>query len=202
MRYDDKKLLALFEKFMEITRQIDDPHNRKAIERLMDDVGERFFEAPASGKLEWHNCFAGGLCAHSMNVYHILKDLCAKFHKDVNPDDIIIAALFHDLGKAGYNGTPYYVPKNSKWHLEKMGLVYDINQELNWMPHAQRSVLVLNEYEVNLSEMVTVGILIHDGQYVEANKSYAMKEGMFPLLVSMADRLATEIEKNKWESIQ
>jgi len=202
LRYDDKKLLDIFQKFISITEQISNEHNNKAIKCIMDNIGESFFATPASGRLAYHNCFPGGLCAHSLNVYSVFKKLAASYGTDFNEDDIIIAALFHDLGKTGYNGKPYFVEKNSKWHQEKMGLFYEHNEDLRYMPHAQRSLQILSDYDVRLSNDVYTGILIHDGQYVAENKPYSMKEGRFALLLSMADRLACEIEKDKWLSIQ
>ena len=96
----------------------------------------------------------------------------------------------------------YYVPKNSKWHEENMGLYYETNPNLRYMPHAQRSLQLLGDYGFNLVNDVYTGILIHDGQYVDENKPYKMKEGKFALLLQMADRLACEIEKEKWDDIQ
>ncbi len=202
LRYDDKKLLALFQRFMDIIGTIENEHNRDAVKHMMDEVGDKFFAAPAAGRLSYHNCFPGGLCAHSMNVYSIFKKLASSYGKDFSEDDMIIAALFHDLGKAGYGDEPYFVEKNSNWHKEKMGLYYEHNEALQYMPHAQRSLQVLSDYDVNLPNNVYTAILIHDGQYVAENKPYAMNEGKFALLLSMSDRLACEIEKENWEAIQ
>ena len=201
-RYDDKKLLAIFQKFAEIGNLIQNEHNREAISHMIETVGTSFFEAPASGRLEYHNCFPGGLCAHSLNVYSIFKKLTDMYGKEFAHDDVIIAALFHDLGKIGHNGVPYYIPKDSEWHKEKMGLYYETNPALRYMPHAQRSLQILADFDVELSTDVYTAILIHDGQYVPENKPYAMKEGRFALLLSMADRLACEIEKDAWMAIQ
>ena len=202
LKFDDKKLLAIFQSFMNGIEEIECPTNKKAAKNLMDELGERFFTAPASGRLAYHNCMPGGLVEHSLRVYSIFKNLSSQYGEDFENDDIIIASLFHDFGKVGDLVKDYYVPKNSDWHVKNMGLVYEINPELNYMPHAQRSLELLSYYGFNLVSDVYRGILIHDGQYVDENKPYKMKEGRFALLLSMADRLACEIEKDRWDAIQ
>jgi len=202
LRLDDTKLLQIFTQFVDLTKTIESEHNRESIAHLLDDMGEAFFAAPASGRAMYHNCFPGGLCEHSLRVYSIFKNLCDTYGTDFKHDDILIASLFHDLGKAGTSEKPFYVPKNSDWHAKNMGLYYENNPDLRYMPHAQRSLQTLSEYDVELSNDVYTGILIHDGQYVAENKPYAMQEGKFAILLSMADRLACEIEKEKWLAIQ
>lgn len=86
-----------------------------------------FFSAPASTK--FHSSHTGGLCEHSLNVYHTLVDLVNKYasHAELNPkwstelgdaveqeepkyilvpnyseDTLKIVALFHDISKANY----------------------------------------------------------------------------------------------------
>ena len=44
-------------------------------ERLIRQLeGSDFFDAPASAM--YHNAFRGGLCAHSLNVYYTLVNMC------------------------------------------------------------------------------------------------------------------------------
>ena len=200
--FSDKKLLQVFTGFNDLVKSIEDPDLQKSLRTLMDDLGERFFTAPASGRLEYHNCMPGGLVEHSLRVYSIFRNLSSSYGKDFSEDDMKVAALFHDFGKVGSLTKPYFVLKNSEWHKDKMGLYYEHNPELSFMPHAQRSLQTLAHYEVPLEDHTSLGILIHDGQYVQENKPYAMNEGKFALLLSMADRLACEIEKEKWQEIQ
>lgn len=93
--------------------------NRKGMVYLIGWLQkEGFFESPASTK--YHGCYKGGLAAHSLRVYELLHD-----HKHLNlgkisapgqkplelkPENIVIAALLHDVCKVGaYVGTekPY-----------------------------------------------------------------------------------------------
>ncbi|MBU1082715.1 MAG: HD domain-containing protein [Spirochaetes bacterium] len=188
--------------FFKGVNSISDEKVKAALNKLLEHFSVRLIEAPASHKLAYHNCFPGGLIDHSIRVYIIFQYLFKKFGKACTNDDMIIAALFHDIGKLGTVDQPYYIPNSSQWHKEKLGAMYEINSNISYMPHAQRSVQLLSHFEVPLSDDVFRAISIHDGMYVDCNRPYAMKEGMFALLLHMADRLATEQEKSEWLAIQ
>ena len=97
-------------------------------------LAEGFFESPASTK--FHGCYKGGLAKHSLRVYDLLIELIAKPHSldlaaisspgqkplPITPDNLIIAALLHDVCKVGaYIGTekPYkYNKQQPKGHAE------------------------------------------------------------------------------------
>lgn len=61
-----------------------------------------FFTAPASTK--YHCSFPGGLCLHSLNVYHTLTSLAERFISDGKYDknSLIIVGLLHDLNKVNF----------------------------------------------------------------------------------------------------
>lgn len=64
-----------------------------------------FFTAPASAR--YHNAFAGGLAAHSLNVYYCLADYLSRprvkdvYNVSYSPESIAIAGLLHDVCKIG-----------------------------------------------------------------------------------------------------
>ena len=72
--------------------------HREGSEELLKWIEKTdFFTAPASTR--YHNACEGGLCAHSLSVYHTLMDK----HFDEETDDIesfTISSLLHDLCKA------------------------------------------------------------------------------------------------------
>lgn len=64
----------------------------------LDELG--FFKAPAS--IKYHCSFPGGLCLHSLNVYHALRDIVDRFESDTSysEDTLIIVGLLHDVIRA------------------------------------------------------------------------------------------------------
>ena len=103
---------------------------RDGMDRLIDWLEHNgFFTSPASTK--YHGCFEGGLADHSLGVYKLLvefavdSNLGAVTSRGQNPhtlnsNNLIIAALLHDINKVGaYIGTekPYtYNKQQPKGH--------------------------------------------------------------------------------------
>lgn len=198
-----EKLTTVFSTFQALIESIEGARYRTPILEMFEEIGERYYTAPAAHKGEFHNSCPGGLAEHSLRVYKIASGLLQQYVKTgYTEDDVIVAALMHDLGKIGDRTTDYYVPNDSDWHIEKLGQYYKFNPDLRYMPHTQRSLQLLGEFGVPLSRNMYEGILLHEGQYVPANKDYAMHESKFALMMHWADRLACEIEKESWEAIQ
>lgn len=93
--------------FIELLRST----KRKNIEELIEWLETRsdFFTAPSSAK--YHGNYEGGLCEHSLNVYHValqIKDnilpLSKKFDgtHHFSDNELIIACLLHDLCKVNF----------------------------------------------------------------------------------------------------
>ena len=73
---------------------------RPGSEKLLDwlDTKTDFFTAPASTR--FHGAYDGGLCAHSLNVYRVLRS--SFFEPDTDTEETYaIVALLHDLCKIG-----------------------------------------------------------------------------------------------------
>lgn len=162
-------------------------------------VGKRFFEAPASAKVQYHNCYPGGLVEHSLRVYGNLRYMATKFLPYHDEKELRIVSLFHDVGKVGTLDHPYFLLNENKWRAENLGEYYTINSDLLYMDSAQRSIFLLNTLGITLTEVEYQAILISDGQYIEANKRYAHKESMLALLLHQADMIACKQEHEKWK---
>ncbi len=80
-----------------------------------------FFTAPASAR--YHGAYVGGLCDHSLNVYHCLDAYLARervssvYGISYPQESIAIAALLHDLCKIGCykRGTRNVKGEDGKW---------------------------------------------------------------------------------------
>ena len=81
--------------------------HREGADALLDYLENKsdFFTCPASAR--YHGSYAGGLCDHSLNVYHCLKDYLARervaelYGIEADDESVAIAALLHDLCKIG-----------------------------------------------------------------------------------------------------
>jgi len=61
-------------------------------------------------------------------------------------------ALLHDLGRLGTSTKDWLIPQESEWHQEKLGEFYRYNDELPRMTPTQRTLMMLLEFGVALSQ--------------------------------------------------
>lgn len=168
-----------------------------AARALVDDLDERLCLCPASSRIDYHNCFAGGLVDHSLRVLSNAVKLCKTFGWQVPTDSLIIGCLFHDLGKVGDHESDYYVPNDSSWHIETLGALYKTNEKVKFMTVPDRGVFLCAHYGLKLTQDEFLAIMLNDGMYHEANRPYAMKEPLLAFIVHQADVIATKQEKGQ-----
>lgn len=165
------------------------------IKSMLEHYGERACMAPASTRVEYHNAFPGGFIDHSLRVLRYTIDVATAFKVKVPKEELIISALFHDWGKVGTLENDFYVKQESVWH-QKQGQIYIKNPKIS-MSNAQLGLYTLGNFGIKLNQEEYMAILLNDGQYAESNREYAMKEPKLALLIHMADRWATQCEKNR-----
>jgi hypothetical protein len=181
------------------------------IKELHTHFEDRMCLAPASGTGWFHNAFPGGYVAHVLNVvdwalkYHKLFEEGGMYLDDIDTESVVFAALFHDLGKIGNIDKDYYVSNTDEWRATKLQQYYLHNPEIHYMSVTDRSIWILNQFEIKISESEYVGLRLADGLYSEQNKSYfmegaewkAMKTNL-PFIIHYADCTAARLEKETY----
>lgn len=167
--------------------------------KVFDQYGALYFTSPASSKESYHYAFPGGLAKHSLNVYNNLIKLNNTFKCQFTDEQMLIAALFHDFGKcvATTLTDPHYVPSTDNWRKEKLGELYVKNDIGVYFPNHQRTLFAIQAAGLTLTDVEYQAILLNDGQYLEENKGYKMKECKLALFLHIADRIACEQESEK-----
>lgn len=92
------------EEFIEIYRA---NIHREGADALLDYLENKsdFFTSPASAR--YHGAYVGGLCEHSVNVYHCLREYLARervqelYGVEAPDESVAVSALLHDLCKTG-----------------------------------------------------------------------------------------------------
>jgi hypothetical protein len=170
---------------------------RTQVRKMMDGVmGEQFMMSPASTRRAFHNAFPCGLVAHSLNVVKYAVKLADTLAPGRWPRwKVMFCALFHDLGKAGSPGKPYYVPTKEDWKRRK-GEYYDVCKD-EWMPNAEKSLYNLQLHGITLDYEETVAIRLNDGMASESNREYSFREPDLALVVHWADHWASRQEKHE-----
>jgi len=179
---------------------------KQALIDLYEKLSERVLTAPASSHSTRHNCFPGGYIDHvnrvvkvALKLYDTWKELGSNT-SNFTKEELVFAAINHDLGKIGSMTDEYYIPNDSKWHVER-GQIYKINPVLQFMKVPDRSVFLLHQNNIAVSENEYLAIKLHDGLYSKGNESYLMAgqpefslKTDLPILLHHADHLATLIE--------
>jgi hypothetical protein len=177
-------------------------------DKLMDmykDLEDNLVVAPASTKKNYHNSFIGGFVDHTIRVTEfalVLDKVWDRFGqvKDYTQEELVFSAINHDLGKLGYKDLPHYLPNDSDWHV-KQGFYFKYNTELTHMRISDRSLFMLQKYDIPVSETEYLAIKLHDGCYEEANMAYYKASSEFGIktnlvyVIHQADLTASRIER-------
>lgn len=167
----------------------------EAASRMMDAVGERLAVCPASSKKDFHCAFPGGLVDHSLRVLSNAVKLQKTFGWEIPRESLIIGSLFHDLGKIGDEAKDHYVPSTDDWRRDKLGEMYTINKELQYMDVPSRGVFLCQHFGLKLTLDETLAIKLNDGFVLQENKQYCLNAPPLAVVVMTADYISTCQEK-------
>jgi hypothetical protein len=121
-------------------------------------------------------------------------------------EELVFAALNHDLGKIGSEEEESYVPQTDNWRREKLGEDYMFNTKVPFASVPDRGLFFLQSYGIQYSFNEMVAIQTHDGLYDEGNKKYLMAympeqrpRTSLPFIIHQADLMAARIEfEREW----
>ena len=179
--------------------------------KFYEDFKERMMFAPASAKGHYHNAMPGGYVEHILHIISHsleLKQVWEKIGAMINftDEELVFAAMHHDLGKIGDLEHDYYIPQTSDWHRKNRGEIYTHNPELQYMKVPDRGLWLLQHYGVKVTDKEYIGIKLTDGLYDDANKSYLMSynpdfglRSNMAYILHQADMMATHIEYDQWK---
>ena len=143
-----KQIESNWNELMTIIDEYFEGEQRENILKLHESFETQYKTAPASGRENFHNCFIGGYLDHVLHVIKNslrIKELYVKngvkvIHSD---SDVVLAAMFHDLGKLGDGEQPYYINQDSDWHRNKLKEHYVHNDKLEYMSIPDIKVLYM-----------------------------------------------------------
>ena len=180
------------------------------LNKMYDFFEDRMCMAPASGKAHFHNAMVGGYVEHILHVVKFsqqVRDTWEQNGAEINftNEELIFAALHHDLGKIGDLEEDYYVPEESDWHRKNQGSIFTHNPKLQYMVVTDRAFFILQHFGIKMSEWEYIGLMLTDGMYEEANKKYLTSfnpdfrlKSNIAYILHQADMMATHIESDQW----
>ena len=210
-KLNETQLKENWDKLINLVSEIFSGERKEKLLKMYNHFEDRMMFTPGSGTAHFHNCFIGGYVEHVLHITKIARKLFVDYkelgaHIDYTEEEVIFAALHHDLGKVGDLENDYYVPNDSKWHIENQGKYYKRGKDLNFMTVTDRAIYLLNHFGVTMSENEYLALRLTDGMYEEANKTYLMQyldenkvKSNLPILLHQADMLASRIEYENWK---
>lgn len=200
----EEKIQKDYEKFMEFINA--DPRSEQLLP-MYEMLQDQLTLAPASGKTYFHNAFPGGYLDHVLRVTDTALKIAALYKGmggeiGFSKQELIFAALHHDLGKLGDpEEGAYYVDQDSDWH-RKRGEVYKHNTNLQYFKAPERGLFLLQKFGVQVTKNEWLAIKLSDGIYDEGNKAYmvnfapyAMKTNL-PYIIHWADHISSRVEND------
>lgn len=201
-----EQLLENWEKFLGNIDNYIPGERGETLRAFYEKYAERFITLPASHKSDYHNCFAGGYVEHvnrvvdaALRLHGVWKDFGAEDSYTV--EELVFAALNHDLGKFGDLEHESVFPNDNDWEIKNRGMLYKFNPDLSFMTVPDRGLWLLSQLGIQVSINEMLGIKLHDGLYDEANKAYYISyyeerklKTSLPYVLHQADLLAARVE--------
>jgi hypothetical protein len=214
--YTEKQLKENYDKFISFVKKAF-ANQPERLEKLLhmyseDQLGMELLMAPASGKAHFHSAYVGGYIDHVMNVCKNSIGMMKQYKEnggiiDFEVEELLFAALHHDLGKLGDLGKPYYIEQESEWHRKNQGSLYKQNPEINYMDVTHRALWTLQQYGIQFTQKEMLGIMLADGLYNESNKKYFVSydenfqlKTELPYLLHWADHMSCRIENSEYKN--
>jgi len=212
--YTEQELQDNYESFITFLKKNFDGERLEKLLHLYseNEYGLRLITAPASAKAHFHNAYIGGyldhilgVCKASMGVKKLWTVMGAEI--DFTDEELIFAALHHDLGKLGDRQQgEYYLPQDSDWHVKNRGEIFKFNTNLQYMDVTDRALYILQQYGIVCTWKETLGIKLSDGLYHEANTSYLKNynpdyelKTNLPRILHQGDFIACRTEYDLWK---
>lgn len=174
--------------------------------KMIESFGDTYVMSPASSKTWYHGAYPGGYLVHVNNVVRFAVMEMNLYKKaggtiDFTEEELVFAALFHDLGKVGDGEKANYLPQENEWFRKNRQEMYTNNPDLDFMLVPDRSLFVLQKYGIEVNQKEWLAIKLHDGLFEESNKAYyvsfnpdsKLKSNIVPILHA-ADYLAARQE--------
>jgi hypothetical protein len=194
-----------------IEEHISSPRKEKLLD-FYNQYADRIIFMPAAHKKEYHNAFPGGYVEHVIRVVNCsLKQhqLWADEGVDTSTytiEELVFAAINHDLGKMGDEENEAYIPQTDQWRKDKLGEDYTFNDKIAFASVPDRGLYLLQAHNIQYTFNEMIGIQTHDGLYDEANKKYftgftpeVKPRTSLPYILHFADMMAARIEfEREW----
>ena len=140
---DEEKRNEYFNKIIEAVNNFKDEKLKTFILDILNTNKEKFLVCPAAKQM--HHNYIGGLVIHTAECVEFAQSVLPKIKKYINEDEVIAAAILHDIGKI------YEYDIN----LESGIIEYNEQFRKDWLTHSQYGyTLCMSNGFLNIAKMI------------------------------------------------
>jgi hypothetical protein len=207
MNTEPEQIKANYDKLMSVIDEYFEDDQLDNIKSLFNHFEDRVIETPASGRPNYHNCFVGGWLDHTLRVIETSLKMREHFIElgvevTATENDVVLSAMFHDLGKLGDLNHPYYKYQTDEWRRNKLQEWYTYNPGLESMSVTDRALWLLQHFNIKISEEVWKAIKMSDGMFDKGNEDLYRKStdsrNVLHYIVHFGDWMSTVVEKQHY----
>jgi hypothetical protein len=210
IEFSVEQIEANHKRFFQIIEDTFDGTRKEKILKMYEHFGDRLVYSPASSFGYFHLSCIGGYIQHVLNVIDTSKKVKVMYEDmggtiDFTNEELIFAAMHHDLGKLGDLEHEFYVVEDREWQKNTQNRLFNLNPNLKFMEISDRTFFLLQHFDIKYTENEMLGIRLADGVFAETNKPYYMvfgKDKQFRTniqhVVHWGDWMATRMEVDRW----
>jgi len=144
---NEELVASNFEQYVGLVGKLKD----KNIDMLVETEGPRLATSPSNAQKDEYGCFNGGMIQNTLDILQTMRKLDIVAGKLADQKSLFKVALLHNVGTVGSTEEDMFLPQDSDWHIEKLGLLYKRNQNLKTSP-SERTFQFLFKYGVELNQ--------------------------------------------------
>jgi hypothetical protein len=156
------------------------------ISPLLDMLGERLIMCPLNTKLDQGGAYPGGMIEHALSVTMQMRKMNSSFDMNIDQVSILKVGLLHEIGRVGNLSDPLFLDQDSDWHRDKLGQMYKYNENIQKMSVSHRTLYLLQNFGVSLSQEEWIAIQTAQGFHFEENRFYVGSEPSLSLVLQQS----------------
>lgn len=186
----EQEIKENFEKFADFATDADfiGTDRVSSMETLIENLGERIAVCPATAKSS-----VGSLVQQNLSVLSKAYKMNKGFNLGVNKESITIVSLFRNIGMIGNLSEDLLLPQNDQWRRKNLNEYFVYNKDLPFMRMYDRSLWLLSQFGIHLTEEESIAILCSGGNNEDYNR---YGEPKLSFVVSSALRLYAYEQEN------
>lgn len=205
---EQEQIMKNYEKLIDIVKKDFTGERLSCIEELYSHFDERIAICPASSKKNTHGSYPGGYVENTLKLYELafkIKEILMSLGRtmDFTDEELSFVILHQHLGKIGNMSEDYYIVSENEWRRKNLGELYSFNDRIAYMTIPDRSLYLLQQFGVTLSENEYISIKLCNGLYDKGNESYLISydgkkeiQSLLPYIIQTSNVIISKLDSN------